>query len=104
VSNDDHGCCFSCKGLGVGGPASGPETNGRCADCRGEGCAHEGPCGEIPPTRVDHEVCGTCNDLSLVVETFDDQIGFEEQARPVVVTVLHCGHENVRPGRWEVSR
>lgn len=36
------GCCSSCGGVGVGGPASGPETNGRCADCYGDG--HDGPC------------------------------------------------------------
>lgn len=55
---------------------------------------------ELPPARVDHEACRTCNDLSLVLESFEDQIGFEEQARPVVVTVLGCGHEIVTPGRW----
>jgi hypothetical protein len=37
------GCCTSCGGRGVGGPASGPETNGRCSDCYGSG--HDGPCG-----------------------------------------------------------
>lgn len=31
------GCCDSCKGMGGGGPASGPETNGLCWDCRGTG-------------------------------------------------------------------
>lgn len=52
------GCCSACEGLGVGGPASGPETNGRCADCYATGCAHPGPCEpEVPPTYVDHEVC-----------------------------------------------
>jgi len=40
----------------------------------------------------------------LVVEAFEDQTGFEEQARPVVVTVLSCGHEIVTPGRWDVTR
>jgi hypothetical protein len=29
--------CVSCAGTGAGGPASGPETNGRCWDCLGEG-------------------------------------------------------------------
>jgi hypothetical protein len=36
------GCCGACGGRGTGGPASGPETNGRCADCYGGG--HDGPC------------------------------------------------------------
>lgn len=36
------GCCPSCDGRGTGGPASAPETNGRCADCCGEG--HDGIC------------------------------------------------------------
>lgn len=35
---DDRGDrCGSCNGIGVGGPASGPETNGRCSDCQGSG-------------------------------------------------------------------
>jgi hypothetical protein len=29
--------CDSCAGTGAGGPASGPETNGRCWDCLGAG-------------------------------------------------------------------
>ena len=100
----DVGCCSSCSGTGSGGPGAGPETNGRCWDCRGSGCAHDGPCEETPPARVDHEVCRECGDLCLVVEAFEDQTGFEEQARPVVVTVLSCGHEIVTPGRWDVTR
>lgn len=44
--------------------------------------------------------CSECNAPEVIVEKFDDQIGFEEQARPVVVTVLACGHEIVRPGSW----
>lgn len=94
----DGGCCFSCKGLGWGGPASGPETNGRCADCLGQGCAHEGPC---DPEDVDR--CPVCNAPEVLVERFEDQVGFEEQARPVVVTVLGCGHEIVTPGRWKTA-
>lgn len=35
------GCCSSCDGLGVGGPASDSSTNGRCADCQATG--HAGP-------------------------------------------------------------
>lgn len=44
--------------------------------------------------------CATCGHPQPVIEEFDDQLGFEEQARPVVVTVLACGHENVREGAW----
>jgi hypothetical protein len=40
------GCCTSCRGTGVGGPASDPETNGRCADCLATGHDHpaDTPC------------------------------------------------------------
>lgn len=45
-------------------------------------------------------VCPECCAPRTVEEEFDEQIGFEEQARPVHVVHLTCGHEIVAPGRW----
>jgi hypothetical protein len=129
TSIESEGCCTSCDGLGVGGPASGPETNGRCADCRGLGCCHDGPCntslgaavlGEVPEcngvchTQGDYpdfdkdcpvhggerEICPEGCGVQLVDEVHDEQIGFEERARPVIVTRLACEHEIVVETTW----
>lgn len=43
--------CETCDGRGTGGAASGPETNGRCADCRGGG--------KLPHTVGDNPSLGT---------------------------------------------
>lgn len=37
LAGDEGDRCGSCNGIGVGGPASGSETNGRCSDCQGSG-------------------------------------------------------------------
>lgn len=95
------GCCTPCEGWGLGGPASGPDTRGSCWECRGTGHSHGGPCAEPEPHPFS---CDECGAPESIVEAFDDQVGFEEQARPARVTVLACGHEIVTPGRWEVSR
>jgi len=46
--------------------------------------------------------CEECQQRFPVDEVFDDQIGYEEQAREVRVTRLGCGHEIVEPiaTRW----
>lgn len=43
--------------------------------------------------------CETCRMSHPVIEDFDDQIGFEEQAREVHVYRLNCGHEVVTRAR-----
>lgn len=39
--------------------------------------------------------CDTCGDKVPVVDQFDDQDGYEEQARPVRVIVLDCEHADI---------
>ena len=39
--------------------------------------------------------CEHCDLQQPVVDEFDDQIGYEEQARPVRVVALDCGHDIV---------
>jgi len=39
--------------------------------------------------------CGDCDVSVPVVDEFDDQVGYEEQARPVRVVVLDCDHDIV---------
>lgn len=46
------------------------------------------------------ESCEHCGPAVPIVDEFDDQIGFEEQARPVHVVALLCGHEIVTPTTW----
>ena len=41
------------------------------------------------------EWCGKCYAPTEIADEFDDQIGFEEQARFVRVVALLCGHEIV---------
>jgi hypothetical protein len=48
--------------------------------------------------------CPECNAPRVLVEEFDEQIGVEEQARPVRVTVLACGHEIVSSSALYVDR
>lgn len=79
-----------------------PESTWLSAASCGYGSGYEpGSMQEWDPDCPMHRRCAECGDFTEVVEEFDDQIGFEEQARPVVVTVLACGHEVVRPGRWD---
>ena len=45
--------------------------------------------------------CDQCGVSVPVVDEFDDQVGYEEQARPVRVVVLDCDHDVVTPlRRW----
>ena len=45
--------------------------------------------------------CDTCKVSVPVVDQFDDEVGYEEQARPVRVVVLDCDHDIVTPlRRW----
>jgi hypothetical protein len=39
--------------------------------------------------------CETCEHEIPVEDEFDDQIGYEERARPVHVVLLDCGHDIV---------
>jgi hypothetical protein len=39
--------------------------------------------------------CGECDTQQPVEDEFDDQIGYEERARPVRVVLLDCGHDIV---------
>lgn len=41
--------------------------------------------------------CQTCGCAVAIVEESDEQIGYEERARPVRVMFLDCGHEIVTP-------
>ena len=43
--------------------------------------------------------CTTCGMAVEVVDEFDDQIGYEERARPVRVVALECGHDIVTETR-----
>lgn len=76
-----------------------PKCNGRCGvhnhgevdyfdtdrECPIHGDASENP-----------EWCVKCETGVEIADQFDDQLGFEEQARDVEVTVLSCGHDIVR--------
>ena len=42
------------------------------------------------------EWCEDCDDSAVIVDEFDEQEGFEEQARPIHVIALGCGHQIVR--------
>lgn len=48
--------------------------------------------------------CAPCAGPRDVVETFDDQVGVEEQARDVRVRSLDCGHDEVTPIRRATGR
>ena len=48
---------------------------------------------------LDPFTCRECGAPETIVDEFDDQIGFEEQARSVHVVILACGHELVTPAR-----
>ena len=86
----EPGCCTPCEGWGLGGPASGPDTRGRCWECRGTGHPHDGPCAEAEP---DPFACETCGAPGVVVEESDETGGFEERERQYHVVRLACGHE-----------
>jgi hypothetical protein len=42
-----------------------------------------------------YRFCGECDTHQPVEDEFDDQIGYEERARPVRVVLLACGHDIV---------
>ena len=44
----------------------------------------------------DFRYCQQCDIQQPVVDEFDDEIGYEEQARPVRVVALDCGHDIVK--------
>jgi hypothetical protein len=46
-----------------------------------------------------HAWCEKCGTAVPVVDESEEQIGFEEQAREVIVTHLDCGHDRTRPNR-----
>lgn len=54
---------------------------------------------ECPEHGQPHRWCETCLMHIPVVDEFDDQVGYEEQAREVRVTALVCGHDIVREVR-----
>lgn len=72
-----------------------PECNGRC---------HVGDYPDFdrdcPAHGGEREICPEGCGVQLIDEVHDEQIGYEEQARPVVVTRLACTHEIVTKGRW----
>lgn len=41
--------------------------------------------------------CFECNGPADVVDEFEDQVGYEEQARPVWVRAFDCGHTEDQP-------
>lgn len=43
--------------------------------------------------------CQDCGTEQEVVDEFEEQVGYEEQARPVYVFALECGHDEVQPIR-----
>jgi hypothetical protein len=55
---------------------------------------------DCPVHGGEREICPEGCGIQLVDEVHDEQIGYEEQARPVVVTRLACTHEIVTKGRW----
>jgi len=55
--------------------------------------------GVIDPARRS-VYCGECGVSVPVVDEDDEEIGYEEKARPVHVVKLDCGHDEVTPGRW----
>jgi len=77
-----------------------PECNGRCG-VQGYGedahpdfdrdCPIHGDAADNRP-----EWCEDCEAGVEIADQFDDQLGFEEQARDVKVTALSCGHDIVR--------
>lgn len=102
VEADDSGVC-PCWAADHVAPL-GVAVLGEVAECNGH-CNHDGADRDCPihgehADNIDQQRCGECGEWSDVVEVFDDQIGFEEQARPVVVTRLACGGEIVEKGRW----
>ena len=52
--------------------------------------------------------CPECDAPAAVVDEFDEQVGFEERARPVRVIALDCGDEIVTKRRaveeWAAMR
>lgn len=77
-----------------------PQCNGRCG-VQGYGedahpdfdrdCPIHGDAADNRP-----EWCEDCEAGVEIADQFDDQLGFEEQARDVKVTALSCGHDIVR--------
>lgn len=84
-----------------------PKTWLSAASC-GYGSGYEpGSQWEFNPDCPEHgnrEWCQECGAKVPVGEVFDEQLGFEEQAREVVVTRLVCGHELVRDSRGRMVR
>jgi hypothetical protein len=70
------------------------------SQCGYGGGIEPGSMQEFDPACPAH-ACRECGAVAREVESFDEQIGYEEKARPVRVTALECGHEVVRP-RGEV--
>lgn len=87
-----YGCCPSCKGYGLGGSASGPESSGRCWDCKGTGHQHD--------LSERCRWCSECEGRRLVADEFDDEeiipdrrISGPPSFRAYHVTILECGHQ-----------
>ena len=68
--------------------------------CNGGDWPGSSPYLEEPNPGCAVHFCQECGAVAREVESFDEQIGYEEQARPVRVTVLACGHEVVTQRTW----
>jgi hypothetical protein len=55
---------------------------------------------DCPVHGGEREICPEGCGVQLVDEVHDEQIGFEERARPVIVTRLACEHEIVVETTW----
>lgn len=76
-----------------------PECNGRCGENNQGGTDFFDVDRECPvhgDATEKFEWCTKCEDGVEIADQFDDQLGFEEQARDVKVTALSCGHDIVR--------
>ena len=76
-----------------------PECNGRCGENNVGGADFFDVDRECPvhgDATEKFEWCAKCEDGVEIADQFDDQLGFEEQARDVKVTALSCGHDIVR--------
>ena len=76
-----------------------PECNGRCGENNVGGADFFDVDRECPihgDATEKFEWCAECEDGVEIADQFDDQLGFEEQARDVKVTALSCGHDIVR--------
>jgi hypothetical protein len=76
-----------------------PQCNGRCGENSQGGVDFFDVDRECPvhgDAAEKFEWCTKCEDGVEIADQFDDQIGFEEQARDVRVAALTCGHDIVR--------